>query len=51
MPNPLFGPAMTKPMQKEDGEVSFYVSGGALQEDKTEIYQFRKTKDGYETWT
>jgi hypothetical protein len=51
MPNALFGPAMTKPTQNELGEVTFYVSGGDLTEDKTEIYRFNKTNDGEETWT
>jgi hypothetical protein len=51
MPNSLFGPAMTKPTQNEVGEVSFFVSGGDLNEDKTEIYRFSKTYEGVETWT
>jgi len=31
--------------------VTFYLSGGSLKEDKTEIYQFKKTNEGTETWT
>jgi hypothetical protein len=51
MPTALFGPAMTKPTQRYDGEITFFVSGGSLFEDRTEIYQYKRTKDNCETWT
>lgn len=50
MPKALFGPAMTKPTFNKDDEVTFFVSGGVLDEDNTEIYQYKSTKDGNETW-
>ena len=45
----LFGPAMTKPIRTNLDEITFFVAGGALDSNKTEIYHYLET-EGKGTW-
>ncbi len=47
----LFGPSMTKPFRKSNGEIIFFIAGGAMDTKKTEIYQYLEANDGRpNTW-
>jgi hypothetical protein len=42
---------MTNPFRKSNGEITYFVAGGAMNTKKTEIYQYFETKDGRpNTW-
>jgi hypothetical protein len=43
---------MTKPSRIGSNEVKFYVAGGALDTNQTEIYEYRESlDDGTAAWT
>ncbi len=46
----LFGPSMSKPFKNQRGEIIFYVVGGNLATQKTEIWEYKEKLDGQPTW-
>jgi hypothetical protein len=42
----LFGPSMTKPFKKANNEITYFIAGGAIDTQKTEIYQYLEGNDG-----